>query len=266
MNLPRCLVVIAALVLLAPLGAAEAQGASAQGPHGSRASPAAPEAVGPRGRVGHGGPRGMHRGRAHRAGLGDERATPEQRLERRLQNIVQRLGLDEAQTSEVRRVLTEGRAQHEALRAQPLAAEEARSRHQQIFEATGERVRALLRPEQQPAFDGYAARVQQRRMGAGGPRARARFRERLEALGLDEAQRIQARRILEEAREQHRALGREALAAEERRSRRRALAQATAARIRGLLRGDQRPRFDEQQAELQRRFEALERAAPRGGI
>ena len=56
MNLPRCLVVIAALVLLAPLGAAEAQGASPQGPHGSRASPAAPEAVGPRGRVGHGGP------------------------------------------------------------------------------------------------------------------------------------------------------------------------------------------------------------------
>lgn len=118
-----------ALVLAAPIGASTAV---AQGPRGH-------------------GHHGMHEG-------GD----PGARFERRVQHVIGSLGLDEAQATQVRQFMTEARAQHEALRGQALTEDQRREAHRQIMESTGQRIRAILRPDQQRAFDFHAARMRER--------------------------------------------------------------------------------------------------------
>jgi Spy/CpxP family protein refolding chaperone len=117
-----------ALVLAAPLGASTAL---AQGPRGH-------------------GRHGMHAG------------DPDARFERRVQHVIGSLGLDEAQATQVRQFMTEARAQHQALRGQALTEDQRREAHRQIMESTGQRIRAILRPDQQRAFDFHVARMRER--------------------------------------------------------------------------------------------------------
>lgn len=88
----------------------------------------------------------------------------------------QHLNLDAAQTTAVRQIVTEAHAQHEALRNERLTEEERRTRHLAIMEASGQRIRALLRADQQARFDEHVARMRAHRAeGRGhGPRGVAR--------------------------------------------------------------------------------------------
>jgi hypothetical protein len=281
MNFPRFLTAVAfhSMVVVAPMSAASALAQDAQAPtvqtptaRGAARGPGSAGGAGMhgghhRGGRGHGGMRGMHHG-----GMpGDAAMTPDQRFEHRVQGLIGRLGLDEAQAAQVRRIMTEGRAQHEALRGERLTGEQARARHRQLMEADGQRIRAILRPDQQRVFDFYAERMREgadrmQRGGAGhGPfaeHARGRIREVIESLGLDETQRAQVRQIFEEGRAQHQALRAQALTGEERQARHRAIMEANAARIRVLLRPDQQQRFDQHLTQLRQRLEAFRQGAP----
>lgn len=289
MRLPRLFFVLA---LAAPLAAAPAfaqsapatgaRGPAAQVGPGARVAPGAPGMRDPSLRGGpggrHGGP-GM-RGHGPGAGAGHEVLTPDQRFERRYQHIVGSLGLDQAQAAQVRTILTEGRAQHEALASQRLTGEDARTRHRQLMEANGQRIRALLRPDQQRAFDFHAQRLREMgdrfegrgEHGPGGPgrghggggmmgRVGGHIRQMLDSLGLDDAQRTAVRQIMQEGRAQHEAVRDQALTGEERRARHRQIMEANGQRIRTLLRADQQRLFDARVAEMRARFEAFRSGA-----
>ena len=118
------------------------------------AQDAAPPAGGhcEHGRGGHGGRHG-----------GPGRGNPEEHIAR----MQQHLNLDAAQTAAVRTIVTEAHAQHEALRNERLTEDERRARHQAIMEASGQRIRALLRADQQARFDEHVARMRAHR-GEGG--------------------------------------------------------------------------------------------------
>ena len=216
----------------------------------------------------HGG-RGMH---GHRGRHGDASVTPEQRFEQRVQHMIGRLGLDAAQATQVRQIMTEGHAQHEALAGQQLTGEQRMAQHRAIMEANGQRIRALLRPDQQRVFDFHASRMREgadrmRQGGRGhgamggrghgpmGGRGGAHLRGMIDALGLDDAQRAAVQRVLEEGRAQHEALRDQALTREQAHARHRALMEANGQRIRALLRPDQQRLFDQQVAQLRQRFE-----------
>jgi len=208
----------------------------------------------------HGG-RGMH---GHRGRRGDASVSPEQRFEQRVQHMIGRLGLDAAQATQVRQIMTEGHAQHEALAGQQLTGEQRMVQHRAIMEANGQRIRALLRPDQQRVFDFHASRMREgadrmrqggRRHGPMGGRGAAHLRGMIDALGLDDAQRTAVQRVLEEGRAQHEALRSQALTGDQAHARHRALMEANGQRIRALLRPDQQRLFDEQVAQLRQRFE-----------
>lgn len=116
------------------------------------AQDAAPPAGGQceHGRGGHGGRRGG-------------RGNPEERVAR----MQQHLNLDAAQTAAVRTIVAEAHAQHEALRNERLTEDERRARHQAIMASSGQRIRALLRADQQARFDEHVARMRAHR-GEGG--------------------------------------------------------------------------------------------------
>ncbi|GAB4197274.1 MAG: hypothetical protein OHK0013_05290 [Sandaracinaceae bacterium] len=254
MRLPRLFFVIA---LAAPLAAAPAlaqdRGAATEG------QAARPGAGMHHGRGGHpGGPFGGHHGPGD-----DGPGTPDERFERRFQHVVGSLGLDEAQAAQVRQIMTEGRAQHEALAAQRLTGDEMRARHRQILEQNGQRIRALLRPDQQRVFDFHAARMRAAgdRMERGEPgplmrRGGHHLRELVDSLGLDDAQRTQVQQIMQEGRAQHEALQGQAMTGEERRARHRQILEQNGQRIRQLLRPEQQQVFDAHVARMRQRFEA----------
>jgi hypothetical protein len=195
--------------------------------------------------------------------MGPGAMSPDERFEHRFERIVGSLGLDDAQAAQVRQIMTEGRAQHEALAAQRLTGEDARARHRQILEQNGQRIRALLRPDQQRIFDFHAARMREAgdrfERGEPGPMMRRggeHLRQMLESLGLDAQQRTAVQQIVDEGRAQHQALRDQALTGEERRARHRAILEANGQRIRALLRPDQQQRFDAHVARMRQRFEA----------
>lgn len=102
-----------------------------------------------------------HGGRGRHGGPG--RGDPEARLTR----MQQHLNLDATQTASVRQIMTEARTQHEALRNERLTQDERRARHQAIMQASGQRIRAILRADQQTRFDAHVARMQARRAAHG---------------------------------------------------------------------------------------------------
>lgn len=216
----------------------------------------APGLAGARGGRGHG-----HHGRHF-----DPSATPEQRFEQHVQHMIGRLGLDATQAAQVRQIMTEGRAQHEALASERLTGEQAMARHRALMEANGQRIRALLRPDQQRVFDFHASRMREagdRMRRGGGPghgpmgdRIRGHIRGMMDSLSLDATQRAAVERIFEEGRAQHEALRAQAMTGEERRARHRAIMEANGQRIRALLRADQQAIFDQQVTQLRQRFEA----------
>ncbi len=235
-------------------------------------SPAARGAV--RGPATADGLRGARGGRGHRGRHFDPSATPEQRFEHHVQQMIGRLGLDATQAAQVRQIMTEGRAQHEALATQRLTGEQAMAQHRALMEASGQRIRALLRADQQRVFDFHASRMRaagDRMRQHGGPghgpmgdRMRGHIRGMIDSLSLDETQRAAVQRIFEEGRTQHEALRTQAMTGEERRARHRAVMEANGQRIRALLRADQQAIFDQQVTQLRQRFEA-HRGGPRGG-
>lgn len=111
----------------------------------------APPAAGGHCEHGRGGPGGRHGGPGRR--------DPEAHVIR----MQQHLNLDAAQTTAVRQIVTEAQAQHEALRNERLTEDERRTRHQAIMEASGQRIRALLRADQQARFDAHVARMREHR-------------------------------------------------------------------------------------------------------
>ena len=136
---------VASLALGAPLMASAQDASPPAGGHCEH---------GPRGRGGrHGGP---------------GRGNPEEHIAR----MQQHLNLDAAQTTAVRQIVTEAHAQHEALRNERLTEDERMARHHAIMEASGQRIRALLRPDQQARFDQHRARMQERREEGGRGRGR----------------------------------------------------------------------------------------------
>lgn len=219
------------------------------------------------------------RGRGHR---GDQAATPEQRAERRVQHMVERLSLDTAQAAQLRQILSEGHAQREALASERLTGEQLEARHRQLREASGQRIRAILRADQQSTFDTFAQRRAERGergergvRGHHGPRGERGGHgpgpgRMLESLGLDEAQRTAAQQIFAEGRAQHEALRGQALTREERHARHRQIMEANGQRVRALLTAEQQRAFDQRATEMRQRFEARRGAAatstPRSGI
>jgi len=139
---------VASLALGAPLFASAQDAAPPAGGHCEH------------GRGGHGGRHG-----------GPGRRDPEAHVTR----MQQHLNLDAAQTTAVRQIVTEAHAQHEALRNERLTEDERHARHQAIMEASGQRIRALLRADQQARFDEHVARMRAHRAeGRGrGPRGGA---------------------------------------------------------------------------------------------
>lgn len=83
--------------------------------------------------------------------------------EEHVTRMQQHLNLDAAQTTAVRQIVTEAHAQHEALRNERLTQDERHARHQAIMEASGQRIRALLRADQQARFDAHVARMRAHR-------------------------------------------------------------------------------------------------------
>jgi len=100
--------------------------------------------------------RGGHHG-------GPGRGNPAERVAR----MQQHLNLDATQAAAVQQIMTEGRAQHEALRNERLTQDERRARHQAIMTASGQRIRALLRADQQARFDEHVLRMRAHREEGG---------------------------------------------------------------------------------------------------
>ena len=144
-------VTLASLALGVPMFASAQDAAPAQGQH-------------MRGQ--HGGRRGAGRGHEGLQGRAARR-DPEARVAR----MQQHLNLDAAQTASVRQLVTQAQAQHQALRNERLTQDERRTRHVAIMQATGQRIRAVLRADQQVRFDAHVARMQARRAERGAGRA-----------------------------------------------------------------------------------------------
>lgn len=111
--------------------------------------------------------RGQREGRRGRGREGRRGRDPEARVAR----MQQHLNLDAAQTASVRQLVTQAQAQHQALRNERLTQDERRARHVAIMQATGQRIRAVLRADQQARFDAHVARMQARRAERGAGRA-----------------------------------------------------------------------------------------------
>lgn len=102
-----------------------------------------------------------------RGGHGGRHGGPGRNPEEHVARMQQHLNLDAAQTAAVRQIVTEAHAQHEALRNERLTEDERRARHHAIMEASGQRIRALLRADQQARFDEHVARMRAHREGGG---------------------------------------------------------------------------------------------------
>ncbi|MCU0675174.1 MAG: hypothetical protein MUE69_20575 [Myxococcota bacterium] len=169
------------------------------------------EARGPRGHHGHHGRRGRH---------GDPEA--------RLQHMTQELQLTPAQVEQLRRVFAEQRASREARR------EEAREERHAAHEAMRARVESILTPEQRQRAQALRQTHQQERLDR-------RVQHLTEKLALRPNQVTQVRRILEQTRQRHEALGR----GPEHREAHRALREQTRTQIEAVLDAEQRSRAQE---------------------
>lgn len=78
---------------------------------------------------------------------------PSAQVERRLQHLTQRLGLDARQVTRIRAVIEESAERREAVRSLPRGSEERRRARADLQTWTHARIRALLTPAQQAAFD-----------------------------------------------------------------------------------------------------------------
>lgn len=171
------------------------------------------EARGPRGHHGHHGRRGHGR-------HGDPEA--------RLQHMTQELQLTPAQVEQLRRVFAEQRATREARR------DEAREERHAAHEAMRARVESILTPEQRQRAQALRQTRQQEHLDR-------RVRHLTEKLALRPNQVTQVRRILEQTRQRHEALGR----GPEHRDAHRALREQTRTQIDAVLDAEQRTRAQE---------------------
>jgi protein CpxP len=166
------------------------------------------------------GPRGHH---GHRRGHG-RHGDPEARL----QHMTQELQLTPAQVEQLRRVFAEQRASREARR------EEAREERFAAREAMRARVESILTPEQRQRAQALRQTHQRERLDR-------RVQHLTEKLALRPNQVTQVRRILEQTRERHEALGR----GPEHREAHRALREQTRTQIEAVLDAEQRTRAQE---------------------
>jgi Spy/CpxP family protein refolding chaperone len=166
------------------------------------------------------GPRGHH---GHRRGHG-RHGDPEARL----QHMTQELQLTPAQVEQLRRVFAEQRASREARR------EEAREERFAAREAMRARVESILTPEQRQRAQALRQTHQRERLDR-------RVQHLTEKLALRPNQVTQVRRILEQTRERHEALGR----GPEHREAHRALREQTRTQIEAVLDAEQRARAQE---------------------
>jgi hypothetical protein len=206
------------LVLAAVLSLATASPALAQYDGGFPSDPTA---------VPQHGMRGMHRRGPHGGhGHHGRRMDPAQRLER----MTQELGLTPAQVQQIQRIHANARAQREALRGQGRSPE-ARQAREALRQQTRAQIEAVLTPAQRQ----LAAQRRDQRAAERLERRMQHMTERL-ALRPDQAQRI--RGIVQQAQQQHRALGR----GPEQREAHRALHERTMAQVDAVLDADQRAR------------------------
>lgn len=102
---------------------------------------------------------------------------PAAHVERRLQHLTQRLGLDARQVSRIRAIFQESVQRREAVRAMPRGSDERRQAKEDLRTWTHARIRAVLTPAQQATFDQLRAeRGRQggrRHHGGRGPRTDA---------------------------------------------------------------------------------------------
>jgi periplasmic protein CpxP/Spy len=82
-------------------------------------------------------------------------------MERRLDHMTQRLGLDANQVRLVREAMEQARTEHDALREQPRSPER-RAAHQAIMQRTMERIDAVLTPAQRATFEQVRAERRER--------------------------------------------------------------------------------------------------------
>lgn len=168
------------------------------------------------------GPRGMH-GHHGRRGHGRQ-GGPEARLE----HMTQELQLSPAQVEQLRRVFAEQRSNREARR------EEAREERQTARESMRARVDAILTPQQRQRAEALRETRHREHLDR-------RVQRMTEKLSLRPNQVTQVRRILEQTRERHEALGR----GPEHRDAHRTLREQTRSQIEAVLDADQRARAAE---------------------
>lgn len=208
--MPRKEVAMKHLILGTALSLATVFPAFAQDGGVPRTDAGVTEARGPRGPHGHHGRRGHGR-------HGDPEA--------RLQHMTQELQLTPAQVEQLRRVFAEQRASREARR------EEAREERHAAHEAMRARVESILTPEQRQRAQALRQTHQQERLDR-------RVQHLTEKLALRPNQVTQVRRILEQTRQRHEALGR----GPEHREAHRALREQTRTQIEAVLDAEQRTR------------------------
>jgi Spy/CpxP family protein refolding chaperone len=210
--MPRKEVAMKHLILGTALSLATAFPAFAQDGGVPRTDAGVTEARGPRGHHGHG-----RRGHGRH---GDPEA--------RLQHMTEELQLTPAQVEQLRRVFAEQRASREARR------EEAREERHAAHEAMRARVESILTPEQRQRAQTLRQTHQQERLDR-------RVQHLTEKLALRPNQVTQVRRILEQTRQRHEALGR----GPEHREAHRALREQTRTQIEAVLDAQQRTRAQE---------------------
>lgn len=211
--MPRKEVAMKHLILGTALSLATVFPAFAQDGGVPRTDAGVTEARGPRGHHGHHGRRGHGR-------HGDPEA--------RLQHMTEELQLTPAQVEQLRRVFAEQRASREARR------EEAREERFAAREAMRARVESILTPEQRQRAQALRQTHQQERLDR-------RVQHLTEKLALRPNQVTQVRRILEQTRQRHEALGR----GPEHREAHRALREQTRTQIEAVLDAEQRTRAQE---------------------
>lgn len=147
-------------VLKVPNAALRFRPAGAEGAAAGRAGSGPPAGGGQAGRGG--GETGGGGGAG--AGAGGQQRSPEQIRE----GLVTGLNLTQEQQRKLDPILEDARAQVLAMRAEQLPEAERRARGQQIREASRQKIRAILTPEQQATYDEMAGASAERRAGTPG--------------------------------------------------------------------------------------------------
>jgi HlyD family secretion protein len=152
-------------VLKVPNAALRFRPAGADGGPGGRAGGGAPGSGG-QGTRGSGGETGG--GRGETGGSGAAGGGPQRSLEQIREGLVKGLSLTEAQQRKLEPILEDSRTQMTAMRGEQLPETERRARAQKIREASRQKIRELLTPEQQAKYDEMAGASTERRAGTPG--------------------------------------------------------------------------------------------------